>query len=419
MTQSVPSPRSDIDALSVYIIAGEPSGDRLGGALIAALKERMPITVHGVGGLDMQAAGLSSLFAMSDLTVMGLSEVLPRLPRILRRIRETSADIIRKRPDVLVTIDSPDFTLRVAARVRRVLPDLKVVHYVAPSVWAWRPGRAVKMARHVDHVLALLPFEPPYMQAAGMSCDFVGHPVAGRPPLAREEISAFRAKLDTSGPLLLMAPGSRRGEVRRLGPDFLATIQMLRAQVPGLSVLCPVAETVEAEVRTMLQGMPNVHILPPDSDPHTKQLAFAAADAALCASGTITLELASTATPMVAAYKTTWLTAQIVRRLIRVNTANLVNLISERTVVPEFLQEFCTPDALTGALLPLLTDTSAAQDLIDAFETVMQAMGRGGMPPAERAAQSVLDFVAGKSRLPEARDQTRLAGPRERHRGRV
>ena len=165
---------------TVYIIAGEPSGDRLGGALMTALQNLEEVSFHGVGGQDMKAAGLAPLFPMSELTVMGISEILPRLPHLMRRISETAADVIARRPDVLITIDSPDFTLRVARKVKAALPDLKIIHYVAPSVWAWRPGRAIRMARHVDHVLCLLPFEPPYMEAAGMTAAFVGHPVAGR-----------------------------------------------------------------------------------------------------------------------------------------------------------------------------------------------------------------------------------------------
>lgn len=405
--------------LNTYIIAGEPSGDRLGGALITALNERADLSVHGVGGQDMQAAGLKSLFDMADLTVMGLSEVLPRLPLILRRIRQTADDIIARRPDVLITIDSPDFTLRVAARVRRSVPDLKVVHYVAPSVWAWRPGRAAKMARHVDHVLALLPFEPPYMEAAGMTCDCVGHPVAGRPVVSPGEVAAFREEQGLQGPLFLLAPGSRRGEVRRLSPDFRAALELIRGRIPDLQVLCPVAETVQEQVRAALGDVPGIRFLSPDTDDATKRRAFAAADAALCASGTITLELAAAGTPMVAAYRTTWLTAQIVRRVVQVNSANLVNLISERIVVPEFLQEFCTPEALADAVTRLLTDPSAAAAQTNAFDRVMHAMGRGGPAPEARAADAVLGFLRGEKRIGDLGALTGLPGPAGRHQGRV
>ncbi|MFK7944289.1 MAG: lipid-A-disaccharide synthase, partial [Paracoccaceae bacterium] len=395
--------------------------DRLGGDLMTALRAQGPFAFHGVGGLDMEAAGLRSQFDMSELTVMGISEVLPKLPALLRRIRETANDVIAQKPDVLVTIDSPDFTLRVAARARRALPDLKVVHYVAPSVWAWRSGRAAKMARHVDHVLALLPFEPPYMHAAGMSCDFVGHPIAGRSVPDAADIAAFRESMGArpGQRCLLLAPGSRRGEVRRLMPVFRDAVERLQAHFPDLLVLCPVAETVEGEVRRALrEWRAKVHVLEPGASAAQKHLAFASADAALCASGTVTLEIAAAGTPMVAAYKTTWLTAQIVRRVIRINTANLINLISGRLIVPELLQEFCTADALSDAVLPLLSDSEVGDAQRAVFKNVMSAMGRGGPPPEERAASSVLNFLSGKALIPsEEGPGVALPGPADRHFG--
>lgn len=404
-----------------YIIAGEPSGDRLGGALMSALQARAPFAFHGVGGRDMEAAGLRSRFDMGELTVMGISEVLPKLPHLLRRIRETAEDVIARQPDLLLSIDSPDFTLRVAAKARRALPQLKVVHYVAPSVWAWRPGRAAKMAQHVDHVLALLPFEPPYMHAVGMTCDFVGHPVAGKVPPGDGEIAGFRAELGlaTDQKLLLLAPGSRRGEVRRLLPDFLATAERLRSVDPSLALICPMAETVEPQVRSAFEGVPGpVHLVPAAAGAERKRLVFAAADAALCASGTVTLELASTGTPMVAAYKTTWLTAAIARRVLKINSANLINLISERMVVPELLQEFCTIDALSQAVSPLIHDPQAGAAQRTAFEEVMVAMGRGGPPPEERAAESVLRFIAREARIPiEKGPGAKPPGPQDHHIG--
>lgn len=407
----------------LYILAGEPSGDRLGGALMPALSELMPVEFRGVGGQTMTRAGLSSRFDMTELSVMGLTEVLPRLPKLVRRIRETAADVIAWKPDALVTIDSPDFTLRVASRVRRALPDLKIIHYVAPSVWAWRPGRAAKMARYVDHVLALLPFEPPFMHAAGMTCDFVGHPVAVGPRPTEADKLAFRAHhgLADKQPVLLLAPGSRRGEVRRLLPDFKLALARLQRRHPDLTVVTPMAETVEKEVRTSLEGLDRTILLAAaDTTDEEKRIAFAAADVALCASGTIVLELAAAGTPMVAAYRTTWLTAQIVRRVIRINTANLVNLIAGRTIVPEFLQEFLSPPELADALASLLTDASARVAQTDAFEVVLGEMGRGGKPPSQRAAESVLSVLEGRAVIPhDIPDQSKDAlGPDVRHVGR-
>lgn len=384
----------------LYIIAGEPSGDRLGGALMTAMARESDVHFHGIGGQTMAEAGLRSLFAMDELTVMGLTEVLPRLPTILRRIRETADDVVARRPAALITIDSPDFTLRVAAKARKALPDLKVIHYVAPSVWTWRPGRAAKMARHVDHVLALLPFEPPYMEAAGMSCDFVGHPAVERTRPSNAEISAFRRiRGFEDRRVLLLAPGSRKGEIRRLMPDFVGAIRQLRRQDPRLAVVCPVAETVEAEVHSALQPViPPVHTISPIAPAEVRRVAMAASDVALCASGTITLELAAVGTPMVAAYRTAWLTAQIVRRVVKVRTANLVNLVSGGDAVPEFLQEYCAPESLVSALSPLLYDPVAAARQREVFDEVMAALGRGGPAPSERAAQSVLTFLDRKAK---------------------
>ncbi|MEM6663984.1 MAG: lipid-A-disaccharide synthase, partial [Pseudomonadota bacterium] len=310
-----------------------------------------------------------------------------------------------------------------AAKARKALPDLKVVHYVAPSVWAWRPGRAAKMARHVNHVLALLPFEPPYMHAAGMTCDCVGHPVAGRAQPDAAETSAFRDEIGMAPdqPALLLAPGSRRGEVRRLLPDLLETVSRLRQKRADLAVLCPVAETVDAPVREALGNLPGpAHLISAAEGEDRKRLAFAAADFALCTSGTVTLELAAAGTPMVAAYRTTWLTAQIVRRVIKINTANLINLISGRNVVPEFLQEFATPDSLTDALMPLLVDAGARDAQADVFHSVMRQMGRGGPAPEERAAASVLNFLDGNAASPAGQGggMSALPGPDQRHEGR-
>jgi lipid-A-disaccharide synthase len=243
----------------LFLIAGEPSGDQLGAALIAGLRQLCgeSLRIEGVGGPAMQAEGLQSRFPMDELSVMGIAEVLPRAFHLLRRIRETADAVVHARPDALVTIDSPDFTLRVARRARAALPDLRVIHYVAPSVWAWRPGRAAKMARVVDHVLALLPFEPPYMQAAGMTCDFVGHPAAAVPQASAEEVAGFRAGLglDPDQRLLCVLPGSRQGEVTRLAPVFAEVIRRLRAEDPRLAVIVPAA----ANVAGLLPGL-----LPPD-----------------------------------------------------------------------------------------------------------------------------------------------------------
>lgn len=378
----------------LYFVAGEPSGDRLGAALMDALRAREPdIRFTGLGGQRMQQAGLTPLFDILDLNVMGLVEVLPRLPVLLRRIAQTRADVLAKRPDALITIDSPSFGLRVAEKVRAAAPSIRTIHYVAPSVWAWRPKRAAHMARFVDHVLALLPFEPPYMERAGMTCDFVGHPIAARqtPDAATMEKMRGIWGMRPEDPLLLVAPGSRRGEVARLMPVFKQIVARLATRHPGLRPIIPMAETVLGEVQQAAGDMAvDPVLIHPSDGEELKQIAFAAADAALIASGTIVLEMAAARTPMVSCYRTNALTAAIVRRLIRVDTANLVNLVSDTQAVPEFLQEGLSVDAVTHALDKLLLPGPARQAQLDAFGMVMGALGQNGQGPADRAAQSVL-----------------------------
>ena len=380
--------------LSLYLVAGEPSGDRLGAALMRALKAEAPGTRFlGIGGRQMAAEGLERRFEMASLSVMGLAEVAPRLPALLARLRAAAADVAAQAPDALVTIDSPGFTLRLAARVRARASGIRTIHYVAPSVWAWRPGRARRMARHVDHVLALLPFEPPYMTAAGMSCDFVGHPAVEGPPPSAGEAAAFRARAGVAGdaPLVLLAPGSRAMEVRRLMPVFRETLAALAPGLPGLRSVIPLAEGVEREVTAAAAGLsPAPILLPPDAPEASRRAAFAAADAALVKSGSIALELAATATPMVAAYRAHPLTAALVRPLLRVDTASLVNLVLGERVVPEFIQERCTPGAIAPALAALLGDEAARAAQRAAFARVLAALGQYGPPPSGRAARSVL-----------------------------
>ena len=383
--------------LYLYLIAGEPSGDRLAAGLMQALRAEEPgVRFKGIGGRMMAAEGLSSLFDIGDLGVMGIAEVVPRLRMLMRRIREATGDVLRAAPDALITIDSPSFGLRVAERVRAKARGTRTIHSVAPSVWAWRPGRARQMAGYIDHVLALLPFEPPYMTAAGMSCDFVGHPVAGHPVASADEIAAFRARagVGEGQPLLLLAPGSRRGEVSHLMPMFAGVLAQVVARRPDIRVAIPVAETVVAEVMAATAGLePHPVLVLPDQGEAAKRASFAAADCALVASGTVTLEMAAAGTPMVSAYKTSWLTAAIARRLLRVDSANLVNLVGGANVVPEFLQEDCRAERIAPAVLGLLEDptTQAAQGA--AFERVMLALGRGGEPASVRAARSVLGVL--------------------------
>ncbi|WP_179379949.1 lipid-A-disaccharide synthase [Jannaschia marina] len=372
---------------TLFLIAGEPSGDRLGAALMRGLRMLEPgVTIHGIGGPEMTAEGLESLFPMEVLSVMGLTEVLPRLPDLLRRRDEAVEAIAALKPDALVTIDSPDFCLRVARRARAARPDLPVVHYVAPSVWAWREGRAAKMARSVDHVLALLPFEPPYMEAAGMSCDFVGHPVVAEPQATDAELAAFHAAHGER--IALVLPGSRRGEVSRLGPIFGEALERLPDDT---RVVVPTVPHLEGTLREMTATWPGRPLVV--TDPAEKRAAFGAATAALAASGTVSLELAAAGTPMVIAYDMSWLSWQIISRMMKIDTVTLVNLVAGEKVVPEFLGPACRAEPVGRAFARLLTVPSERERQAAALGQTMERLGRGGEAPGLRAARSVLAQV--------------------------
>ena len=381
-------------AVKVFLIAGEPSGDALGAALMSGLRDLSPeVVFEGVGGPRMAAQGLDSLFPMQELSVMGLAEVLPRYPALRRRMLQTAAAVLSAGPAALITIDSPDFCLRVAGRVRRAQPGLSTIHYVAPSVWAWRPGRATRMARVIDHVLALLPFEPPYMLAAGMTCDFVGHPIAATPPPEPAAIAAFRAAHGLgAAPVILVLPGSRRGEVARMGPVFGATLERVVAQTPGARVVVPTVAAVAGPVRRLAAGWPGAPVVVeagtlPEA---TWRAAFGSGRAALAASGTVSLDLAAAGVPMVIAWDAHPLTRAVLARLIRVDTVTLVNLVSETRAVPEFLGPDCRPDRLAPALLDLVPDGPARVAQSAAMALCMDRLGRGGPPPGQRAAASVM-----------------------------
>lgn len=376
--------------MRLFLIAGEPSGDRLGAALIAGLRELAPqAQFAGIGGASMEAEGLTSLFPMSDLSVMGLLEVIPRYPLLRRRLHQTAAAIAEARPNALITIDVPDFALRAARLARAALPELPTIHMVAPSVWAWRPGRAARMAGVIDHVLALLPFEPPLMEAAGISCDFVGHPVTTEARATRAEAAAFRAVHADGGPLLLLLPGSRRSELARLGPRFAQTVSLLRARHPGLAVVLPTLPSV-ADLAARIAAQAGAAVVNGATD---KRAAFAAADFALAASGTVSLELAANDTPMVIGYDMAPLTRMIVGRLLRTDTVTLVNLVSEARAVPEFLGRACQPAPMADALHRLLSDPAARATQHEAMALTMRRLGAGGEPPGLRAARSVLRYL--------------------------
>ncbi|MEM8632089.1 MAG: lipid-A-disaccharide synthase [Pseudomonadota bacterium] len=379
-----------------FMIAGEPSGDRLGGALMQGLRNLEPETLFdGVGGPEMKEQGLASRFDMSELSVMGLAEVLPKYRHLKRRIAQMAEAVLADPPAALITIDSPDFCLRVAARVRAVNPGIRTIHYVAPSVWAWRPHRAEKMAGTIDHVLALLPFEPPYMREAGMTCDFVGHPIAAEPVATAAEIARFRAAnwITDDQPLLLVLPGSRKSEVERLAPTFGEALRPVLAELPEARVVVPTTANIAEVVESLVEKWPGDPLVldprgkRPADAAMEKRAAFRTAEVAIAASGTVSLELASAGTPMVIAYDMNWVSRQIISRMLKIDTVTLVNLVSETRAVPEMLGADCKPAKIADALFNVLNYPEAQTDAMD---LTMARLGRGGEPPGQRAAYSVL-----------------------------
>lgn len=379
----------------VFLVAGEESGDRLGAALIAAIKRRTQgrARFSGVGGAHMVEQGVTSRFSIGDLSLMGFADLPARLPKIFRRIRETADAVIAAKPDVLVIIDNPEFTHRVARKVRAREPAIPIVDYVCPSVWAWRPGRARAMRVYVDHVLALLPFEPAAMQRLqGPPTSFVGHPLGEQVALLRPNAEETRRRL-SSPPLLLVLPGSRAGEIKRMAAVFGEAVARVADQVGPLEVVVPAVPRLAETVRAAVAGwrVPARVV----TEPTEKHAAFRTARAALTKSGTSTLELAVAGVPMAAAYKVPFIEEVIARLLITAPSAILANLVLGENVVPEFLQRDCTAEKLCGALLPLLADTAQRRHQIDAFARLDGLMGLGKASPSDRAAALVLDCAAG------------------------
>jgi lipid-A-disaccharide synthase len=383
----------------IFVIAGEPSGDALGGALMAALRQRTGGAVRfaGIGGERMAEQGLRSLVPMHELAIMGVAEVLPRARQILRRVRETANTVIAMRPDAVVTIDSSGFTWRVAERLRKRGESVTLIHYVAPMVWAWRRAKARKVARWYDHLMTLLPFEPPYFTAAGLACSYVGHPVL-ESGAGRGDGASFRSRhaIAAEAQVLCLLPGSRQGEVGRLLPIYRRTVIDLVRRFPDLKLVLPAAELVAEAVDEATRSWPvKVTVL---RGPRERFDALAASDVALAASGTVALELAMARLPAVIAYKMNAITDWLARRIVRTRFVNLVNIILGRLVVPELLLEECTPDRLSSALAHLLTDEAAREAQIAGYRESLDRLGQGGVAPSLRAADVVLAVMEARRR---------------------
>ncbi|MGH6948844.1 MAG: lipid-A-disaccharide synthase [Kiloniellales bacterium] len=382
------------DSPLIYLIAGEPSGDLLGGALMVALKQQggERLRFAGIGGEAMAEQGLESLFPIEDLAVMGIFEIVPQLPTILRRLRETVAAVRAAKPSVVVTIDSPGFSLEVAERLKAqgIGP---LVHMVAPSVWAWKPWRARQIARYLDRLLCLLPFEPPYFERHGLATTFIGHPAVEQ-SYAAEEGRAFRARhgLPSEGELLAVLPGSRRSELEVHLPIFEAALRGLAGRHPTLAVIVPsvAARTEAIRAATAHWPLPTQVV----SGAEEKRGAFAAATLALAKSGTGTLELAVAGVPTVIAYRLSGLGAHIPHSWAKVPYVGLANLVLNRPMQPEFVQRACRPGALAGALDRLLVDPAARRAQVDGAAEAVARLNPGPLPPSGLAAQAILRLLA-------------------------
>jgi lipid-A-disaccharide synthase len=383
----------------IFLIATEESGDRLGANLMKVLRQRLgdAVRFEGVGGRSMAREGLTSLFPIEELSIIGFAAVVKQLPKILRLIGETADAVTRASPDMLVIIDSPDFTHRVARRVRARDPSIPIVDYVSPSVWAWRPGRALAMRKYVDHVLALLPFEPEeYKRLHGPPCSYVGHPLT-------EQLSSLRPgpeeqkRREQQPPVLLVLPGSRRSEIRHHMAIFGRALRLLQADGVAFELVLPTMPHLQELVAAHVKGWtvaPRVVI-----GEQEKRAAFRIAHAALAKSGTVTLELAIAGVPMVTAYRGGAVEAWILQRAINVPSVILANLVIGENVIPEFLQNDCRPEKLARALREVMTDTPARQRQVEAFARIDGIMTTGSKSASVRAADIVLATMR-KARRP-------------------
>ncbi|MEE2761380.1 MAG: lipid-A-disaccharide synthase [Pseudomonadota bacterium] len=376
----------------IYLIAGEPSGDQLGAHLMAALKSETggAIAFRGIGGARMEAEGLESLLPIAELSVMGLAEVLPRLPILLQHIRDTASNVLGTRPDVLVTIDAPDFGLRVAKRLAgRGIP---LVHYVAPSVWAWKAGRAKKMARYLDHVMTLLPFEPTYFEAHGLAASFVGHPVL-ESGAGDGDGKGFRSRhgISAEDKLLCLLPGSRIGEVHRLLPVFREVAGKLKSDHSDLRIVMPTLDAIGDYLRAETENWQEPPIIV--TGDVEKFDAFSATNAALAASGSVGLELAAAGVPHITAYRFNWLTNKLAHIFVNTEHVHLVNVLLKEGVVPEFILENCRAKPISVALAPLLYQVEAGARQTCQFGFAMERLRPETLLPAASAAKVVLELI--------------------------
>jgi lipid-A-disaccharide synthase len=379
----------------IMLVVGEPSGDLLGAQIMLALQSLTDnhVRITGLGGDEMTKLGLASLFSLEATAVMGLQEVIPKIPVILRRIREVADYAAKEKPDAVVLIDAPDFTHRVAKRLKKIAPDIPVIKYVAPQVWATRPWRAKKLGRIIDHQLALLPFEPTFFEGYGLPTTFVGHPAVERIDQGNAEDFKARHGISEDVTTLAVLIGSRNTEIKYMAETFRETVAMLTKEVEGLHCVLPTVPHVAHKVRALAETWPTpVTVV---EGPEEKAGAFAACEVALATSGTVSTELAIANVPTVIAYKLGTLTAYIVLKILNTEYVTLINIIQDKAVMPEFIQHEATPENLSRAVAKLLLSEDERHKQHAEMTLALKEMGMGDEAPSVRAAKAILDIIEG------------------------
>ena len=384
--------------MKIFIIAGEESGDKLGSAIIDSLRAATDVSPNfvGIGGNGMINRGLKTIFPMSELSVMGFVEIASQYRNLKKRLNQTVSSILDEKPDILLTIDAPEFCFRVAKKIKLLNKNIPIAHYVAPTVWAWRPNRAKRISNFVDHILALFPFEPRYFKDVGIQCDFVGHPIVSEIMADEASIKKFKKEFSlTEEPIILCLPGSRKSEIDRLMPVFGKTLEKFSNVVPDVRIILPSTPDIFEYSKRYLDHMPkDIIFLTPEKFGlkeylEFKKASFKISHLALAASGTVSLELAANQTPMVIGYDMSYLSRQIIGLLLKTDTVNLVNLITGNRSIPECIGSNLNSDNL---FLEMIRVYSNSQNQIEDFKTTMDLLGKNKEPPNVRAANSLLSF---------------------------
>ena len=391
--------------MKIFISAGEHSSDLLGAKLIRALKDEFDnenhIDFQGIGGPLMEREGFKSIFSFSLLSVMGIRDIVFNIVPILKILRQGCDYILAWKPDLIITIDAPEFNLRLASRVRKKWKNVKIVHYVLPSVWAWRQGRVKVLQKNVDHILSILPFEKEFLQKFGMKCDFVGHPISSNIQPKTRDVVSFKRNLSIkeSTKIVTLLPGSRISELHRMLPIFLKTARLLNARFTNIVFICPTPKVVEKSFKELVSkiDIKIVHIsaelISSDEFEKLKKSLYACSDLALVTSGTVVLELAKASVPMIVGYRTGFLTEIIYRLFIKVSSANLINLITKRNDIPEFLFNRCNSKNFYKEAASLLDQKKHAEVQLISSKQAIRELGYGSIDPSVRAAKSIKKFL--------------------------